>query len=155
MKYVFDTSPLADLFRHYYPSRFPTLWENFDVMIKAGEITSTREVLREIEDREDPLSEWAKSHEELFMMPNAQEAKFVSEIYRVAHFQQNIELQKIYKGGKNADPFVIARAGVLGITVVTNEKIKPNAAKIPNICQHFDIGCINLEKFMEGENWKF
>ncbi len=28
MIYVFDSSPLIDLFRYYYPDRFPSLWEN-------------------------------------------------------------------------------------------------------------------------------
>jgi hypothetical protein len=32
----------------------------------------------------------------------------------VRHFQQNIEQQKLLKGGKNAEPFVIARAAVEG-----------------------------------------
>jgi hypothetical protein len=76
-------------------------------------------------------------------------------IYAVRHFQQNIEQQKILKGGKNADAFVIAKAGVERGTVVTMEVLKPNAAKIPNICEHFSIPCLSLEKFMEEEDWQF
>ena len=155
MNYLFDTSPLADLFKYYYPNIFPSLWKNFDRMIADNEITSTREVFREIEDRDDTLKNWALQNPDLFVVPNAEEALFVAEIYKVAHFQQNIEQQKLYNGGKNADPFVIARAGILGIPVVTSEKFKPNAAKIPNICRHFQIDCMNLEEFMEHQNWHF
>lgn len=155
MKYVFDTSPLADLFRYYYPERFPSLWEKFNLLISDGEITSTREVYREIQAQDDNLFAWAKEQSDLFVVPNLEEALYVSEIYKVSHFQQNIERQKLLNGGSNADSFVIARAGVLGLTVVTNEKQKPNAAKIPNICSHFDIACINLEGFMELEGWRF
>ena len=37
--------------------------------------------------------------------------------------------------------------------VVTLEGAPANAAKIPNICSHFGVGCIHLEGFMEREGW--
>jgi Domain of unknown function (DUF4411) len=78
-----------------------------------------------------------------------------SKIYSVTHFQQNIEQQKLLKGGKNADPFVIAKAAIDGRAVVTMEQLRPNAVKIPNICQHFSVKCLSLEEFMEEEGWQF
>lgn len=116
---------------------------------------STREVSREIEDRDDELLEWAKAHHEMFATPNAAEGAFVAQIYGVPHFQANIERQKILNGGKKADPFVIAKAFAMGGAVVTLEKDTPNAARIPNICKHFEIPCMNLEEFMIAENWQF
>ena len=88
-------------------------------------------------------------------MPTAAEGAFVAKIYRVSHFQQNIEQQKILKGGKNADPFVIAKAAVEGRAVVTMELLKPKAAKIPNICEHFGVKYLSLEGFMQKERWTF
>ncbi|MHB1104682.1 MAG: DUF4411 family protein [Devosia sp.] len=79
----------------------------------------------------------------------------VARIYGVAHFQQNIEQQKLLKGGRNANPFVIARAMAEDRMIVTMELLKPNSAKIPNICQHFDVPCVALEDFMEREGWQF
>jgi hypothetical protein len=79
----------------------------------------------------------------------------VSAIFAVPHFQQNIEQQKLLKGGRNADPFVIARAMAEKRTVVTMELLKPNSAKIPNICAHFGVPCLTLEQFMESEGWQF
>jgi hypothetical protein len=35
------------------------------------------------------------------------------------------------------------------------ETLKLNAAKIPNICQHFNVKCLSLEQFMEKEGWTF
>jgi len=124
-------------------------------MIASNRITSTREVLREIEDRNVGLYEWAQENHSIFVTPNANEGIFVAEIYKFPHFQHNIENQKILRGGKNADPFVIARASVLNYAVVTTEILKPNAAKVPNICNHFGIQCYSLEEFMEAEDWKF
>jgi len=60
------------------------------------------------------------------------------------------------QGKPVADPFVIAKAQALAEgCVVTQEIKKPNAAKIPNVCEHFGIPCLNLEAFMENEKWRF
>jgi hypothetical protein len=79
----------------------------------------------------------------------------VARIYAVKHFQQNIAQQKLLKGGRNADPFIIARGAVEGRTVVTMEVFKANSAKIPNICRHLGVKCLTLEEFMEAERWEF
>ena len=156
MSYVFDTNALSQLFHSYYPRRFPTLWENFDALVQGGRITSTREVRREIEDdRVADLRNWAATHPELFPAPSADEARFIVEIFSVAHFQQVIEQKKLLKGGKNADPFIISRARLIDGVVVTMEGKPLNGAKIPNICEHFGITCFSLEDFMEAEGWVF
>jgi len=156
MNYVFDNSPLSVLFKNYFRERFPTLWERFDTLVADGRLLCTREVLREIQDGAVPrLREWAADNGALFPTPTAAEATFVTKIYSVRHFQQNIERQKILRGGRNADPFVIARAAAKHYAVVTTERLKPNAAKIPNICDHFGIECLSLEQFMEREDWTF
>jgi len=155
MTYVFDTNIFITLFSNYYRDRFPSLWVLFDEMIDKERITSTREALREIEDRNVGLFEWAQNNQHIFTTPNAKEGAFVAKIYKVTHFQQNIERQKILQGGKNADPFIIARAAVEGYSIVTTEIFKSDAVKVPNICKHFDIKCLNLENFMKAENWKF
>ena len=155
MSYVFDTNIFIALFSNFYRDRFPSLWALFDKMIDEHRITSTREVLREIEDRNVGLYKWAKINQGIFITPNAKEGAFVAEIYRVPHFRQNIERQKILQGGKNADPFIIARAAGEGYSVVTTEIHKHDAVRVPNICQRFNIPCLSLEQFMEAENWQF
>lgn len=154
--YVFDTSPLVALFDNFYRSRFPSLWEKFDQLVADGRIVSTREVMREVADGPvDTLRVWAAGQNDFFHIPTAAEGAFVGEIYAVAHFQQNFEQRKLLKGGRNADPFVVAKARVEGKAVVTLEQLKPNGTKIPNICQRFNIDCLSLETFMEREGWRF
>jgi len=153
--YVFDTSPLSNLFRHFYRRRFPTLWESFDELIANGDVTSTREVKRELERYAHINEDWMRDNAAIFTTPTAAEGGIIRNIYAVPHFQQNIELKKIQKGGLNADPFVVAKALVGEGTVVTLEGALPNAAKIPNICRHFNVRCLNLEEFMEEEGWQF
>ena len=54
-----------------------------------------------------------------------------------------------------ADPFVAAKAKALNGTVVTNERLRDNAAGLPNVCEKFEIPCIDLEEFMKREDWIF
>ena len=128
----------------------------FDALVADGFVVSTREVWRELEDRPLPaLVEWERTNSHIFTMPTAAEGAFIARIYSVRHFQQNIEQRKLLKGGKHADSFVVAKAAVEGRTVVTEESIKPNAVRIPNICQHFNVPCLTLEAFMDAEGWEF
>ena len=156
MKYVFDSDSLINLFKHYYPERFPTLWEKFHALVSAGELISVREVYNEIGSSEDSLAIWAKEQKNiLFLKSTTEELKFVGRIFQVRHFQAMIRKQERLKGKPVADPLVIAKAKISGGWVVTEEKLKENAAQIPNVCKHFEIPCVNLERFMEKENWTF
>ena len=101
------------------------------------------------------LREWAKGQKHLFPAPTGAEGAFVASIFAVRHFQQVIEQKKLLKGGKNADPFVVARAASLKATVVTMEGKPKNGANILNVCNHFDIDCVSLEGFMQREGWRF
>ena len=133
-----------------------SLWKEFDQLVADGQITSTREILHELGDGSPGADlEWAKANPKLFATPDAKEGAFVAKIYAITHFQTNIEKQKLYKGGRNADAFIVARASVIGGTVVTMERLKPNAVKVPNICAHFKIPYLDLEGFMEKEGWEF
>jgi len=156
MKYVFDSDSLINLFWHYYPERFPTLWEKFDTLVSAGELVSVREVFNEIGSSEDLLGTWAREHKKvLFLESTVEELQFVGEIFQVQHFQAMVRKQERLKGKPVADPFVIARAKISGASVVTQEKNTKDAAKIPNVCDHFSVRCMNLEGFMQKENWTF
>lgn len=157
MIYVFDSDSLINLFKHYYREQFPSLWEKFDVLIEEGDILSVREVFNEISERDDHLSKWAKSNKSLFPEPNNSEMAHVASIFSVSHFQAIVRKQEILKGKPVADPFVIAKAWAFGNNgcVVSEEYKKPNASKIPNICERFGVNCVNLEKFMKLESWKF
>lgn len=108
----------------------------------------------EIKEPKDRLTQWASENKGLFSIPSIEELQFVNEIFAIAHFQQLIE-KKILSGRPVADPFVIAKAKFEDAIVVTEEVYKENASKIPNVCEHFDVECINLEDFMQKENWQF
>jgi predicted nucleic acid-binding protein len=154
--YILDTNVISALHKNYYRSRFVSLWKQFDELVANGKITSTREAYHELHDGvQGSDTEWAKANVKLFATPDATEAGLVAKIYSVPHFQANIERQKLIKGGRNADAFIVARAFAIGGTVVTMERLKPNAVKIPNICDHFKVPFLSLEGLMEKEGWVF
>ena len=157
MKYIFDNNTLSGIFRHYYRDSFSSFWTLFDKMVIEGNIVSVREVHNEIKKltRKDDLETWAKAHSSFFHDPSTEELQFITIIYSVPHFYNSISQQKLLKGGPFADPFIIAKAYVENATVVSEEKLRPNAAKIPNICEHFKISCINFQLFLKQNNWSF
>lgn len=76
MSYVFDNSPLSVLFKNFYRKRFPSLWENFDELVREGRLVSTREVVREIEDSSiESLVVWANEHPDIFYSPNCRRGR--------------------------------------------------------------------------------
>ncbi len=157
MIYVFDNSSLVVLFKNFYRDRFPSLWNKFDHLISTSQILLVREVYNEIIEffKKDNLAEWAKNNHDLFMLPSSKERNFVKTIFSIPHFQGLIRKQKILEGKPVADPFVIAKAKIENAWVVTEEEYMENAAKIPNVCEHFDVEYTNLQGFMQKESWIF
>jgi hypothetical protein len=156
MTYVLDSGPLINMFRHYYPDRFPSLWQRFDGMAEAGELVSVSEVAKELDGWEDRLSQWVHDNREFFHKPTVPEMTFVGRIFEVAHFQGLIRQQERLQGKPVADPFVIAKAAEIEDgCVVTTEVWRDNAPKVPNVCQHFGVRWLNLEDFMAEAGWTF
>jgi hypothetical protein len=118
-------------------------------------IISVRDVAKEVEAYDDRLSKWAKNNRYFFQLPVAGEFAFVKEIFAVPHFRSLVRKQQILQGKPVSDPFVIAKAKVVEGCVVAEEHFKPHASQIPNICRHFGVECVDLEGFMEREDWTF
>lgn len=165
MIYVFDTSSIRSL-QHFYPRVFRSIWDRLDDLAAHRQFRSTREVYNELERQavSEEVLKWVKARKELFSIPTGPELEFVAEIFRIKHFQGLIGAQQRLKGTPVADPFVIACARIHKGTVVTEEGwqrgdeplvLKANAAKIPNVCAHFKIPCIDLEEFMHQQGWTF
>ena len=156
MAYVFDTNCFI-VIGHYYPEQFPSFWEKFNQAVENGNIISVREVRRELDRNaaEDHLVEWIKLHKTIFVTPSPAVMQLVNEIFSVPHFRASLPDRTQLGDNPFADPFIIAQAKVMAYCVVTQESERPHAAKIPNICEHFDVNWTNLQGFMEREDWSF
>lgn len=166
MIYVIDTSSWQQLFGCYGRARFPTLWNQFGELVSGGAITSIRQVLREIENRDKKNGElqWANTHLELFPKVSERESQFLREIYSVPRFShvvpteirdEDIDEDLDEDSDADADPFLIARAKILDGMVITQERERGNRIRIPSICNHFDIACGTIDDLMALENWSF
>lgn len=156
MKYVFDTSSLSRL-KHFFPDVFKRVWIGLDAMVVSGDLVSTREVWTEMQ-RGSPHPKTTsrfKERKRIFTTPSPEEMSFVAQIFAIKHFQGLIGSRQRLKGDPVADPFVIACAKVHNGTVVTEEALADHAAKIPNVCAHFKIKCLDLEGFMKEQGWSF
>ena len=156
MIYVFDTTCFVNI-KSYFPNRFPSFWDNFNNYVNMGKIISVREVYNELDTHiaKSFLEPWIKDNKTIFRIPSNDELTFVKEIFSIRHFQYLIDKKRISLGKPTADPFIIASAKVNNGCVVSEEIYKENAAKIPNICKHFEVDCTNLEGFLEREKWCF
>lgn len=170
MIYVFDTNSLRTL-SSYYPDTFPSFWEAFGAAVESGEVSSVREVYNELEgqfgfskrDLENEekfrrlgwLWQWLSTHKAMFTVPGPEETRFLPELFGVRQFRALVGEKQLLKGQPVADPFLISRARAVGGCVVTEEVAKPNSAKIPNICDHFDIDCTDLRGFLGRKGWRF
>lgn len=116
------------------------------------------EVYKEIESRNKEVLQWVKDRKSIFHIPSLEEALFLKEIFTAknGHFKQVVGKDKVLTGGFCADPFLVASAKIKKATVITEESKKgETGSKIPNICDHFEVPYLNLEMFMEKEDWKF
>jgi hypothetical protein len=153
--FIFDTSSFRVL-GNYYPDRFPTFWKRFTESIAVGHVLSVKEVFNELERYDDSLIwPWAQEHKHVFEPLSDAEGAFVVEIFSVSHFRALIGNKQILQGRPVADPFLIASACARVGRVVTEEEHKPNAAKIPNVCEYFGIDCTNVEGFLNHNEWEF
>ena len=157
MKYVFDTNSLSSILKFYYPARFPSFWEKFNDMLAGEKICSVREVYHELNNRfeKGELKIFTNQNKDFFSEPIRSEQEFLKKIFSEPQFQESLSKKKRLKGEAFADPFIIAKAETLDATVVTEEKHKENSVRIPNICEHFNIDCCNLEQFLVKEDWCF
>lgn len=161
--YCIDTSALIDLKRLYPSDVFLTLWEKLNELVKQGRLIAPREVLKEIEEKDDELLRWVKKHKKMFKKLNQQQIEIVKEIQ-----QRFPTLVDPAKKIPDADPFVIALAIAESkkakellfkdqYIVITQEKPSSRGGKpqIPDVCQYYRIAWMPVGELFKKEQWRF
>ena len=151
MNYCMDTSSFISAWvRHYPIHNFPRFWTLLEGLAAEGRLCSPDEVKREIEKKSDGLKGWVYDHKEMFVVPDLQVQTLVRNV--LAEFPRlNMKLQ-----GRNvADPFVVALAKQQNLVVITEESHggTRDRPRIPVVCNHYGVQCINLLMLIQGENW--
>ncbi len=157
MIYVLDNNSFR-VTGNYYPNQFASFWREFNRAVDVdNKIISVREVRRELDHytRHAHLIKWIEEHKTIFKEPSVDERNFINQILSTKNFKDMLRHEHLFEGKPCADPFIIAAAKFIDGCVVTEESKKPNSPNIPNVCEHFNIDCTNLQGFMEREGWKF
>ena len=169
--YIIDSSSLIEIKRRYPKDTLPGIWADLHALFQRNQLIAPMEVMREIFQRDDELTEWAKAHEKMFREIDGailEKAKSV-----VAKFPQMAD----YDSAKSAhaDPFIIGLALLLTdpgqsrlsrreVFIVSDEKsdlIKnpklpfSQIKKIPDVCDYFKLNCINHLEMFKIEKFRF
>lgn len=159
MRYLLDANTYIQAKNQYYGMDIcPAYWDWLDLQFEQGVIASVDMIGRELRDGNDDLAIWVRDRPGHFINNDDEPTQDIfSEI-----------VQSVMEGNYNAgdrdnflakaDPWIIAKAKTLGATVVTHEAVvAPNArkVKVPNICQQFDVSCLNTFQFLRELNARF
>lgn len=146
--YIIDACSLTALRRIYPKEHFPQVWTLLDRLAEAGRLLSVEEILVELRAQDDEIAEWAEDHEHIFLPLDTAIQEKAREILKA--YPTLLDLKKKKSG---ADPFLIAAAAVKAGTVITQERKSggPPALKIPDVCAHLGISCIDLLGLIQAE----
>lgn len=165
MRYLLDANVFIEAKNRYYAFDIcPGFWEWMDsVCASVVDVGSIRNVCDELIKGNDDLAEWAKARQDapwfLKVDDEATQKLFASIAADIADGQYSIPAQSKFLG--SADPWLIAKAKILGAIVVTHELPEPHARKrvpIPNVCEKFGVPFVNtfdtLRQFTASFSWQ-
>ena len=144
--YLLDANTLIEAKNRYYQvSICPGFWDWLLRNMESGLIASVESVGTELRKGNDSLADWAREHSTVFLTESDQntQAAFAEVAQHLAPLAPQMRVAgalEEFLGG--ADPWLIAKARVLGATVVTHERLNMANRKkflIPNVCKHFDV----------------
>jgi hypothetical protein len=151
MLYFLDANVIITAKDSYYAiDQVPEFWDWLGHQAEAGNIKMPPEILDEVSpgtDKDDPFYQWRKDKaiiEALLLLEEVGEAlvqRVLDEGY--APDLEDHELEVV-----GADPFLVAYAMAdVDRTVVTTEVSSPakrrQNRKLPDVCDHFGVRCIN------------
>lgn len=152
MRYLLDANTYIQAKNQYYGMDIcPAYWDWLDQQFEQGLIGSVDMIGRELKDGNDQLAEWVRERPDHFIENDDGETQnmfgLIVEAVMAGDYNPGNRDQFLAKG----DPWIIAKAKVLGATVVTHEsRVTPETrkVKIPNVCRLFDIPCMDTFQFL-------
>jgi len=147
--YLLDANVFIEAKNRYYGFDIvPVFWEWLDRRQASFDIASTTSIYHELTQGDDDLSNWAKKRKEsdwwLDDTDQATQSLYAEIVIWV--MSQNFTQAAKDKFLNEADPWLIAKARVLGAKVVTHEGFdlnRRNKVTIPVVCHHFNVGYLN------------
>ena len=134
--------------RYYAQDIVPAFWDWMDSVV-GKEFGTVGPVRDELLVKDDPLGDWMRLRKDADWILGVDDedtqqafAKIAYELDRSAQYRRPA-IEKFLSG---ADPWLIAKASVVGATIVTHEVLSPDAkarVPIPNLCTTRNVACTN------------
>ena len=135
----------------------PRFWNILEEMVHDGRLACPALVYSELQGVSDDLATWVRDHKNsgMFVDPDVSvQKKFqIISTYTTEHYPDNLPRKRFLD---RADPWTIAHAMAKGGTVVTLEKInkaRSSKVKIPNVCEHFNIPCVDTYQMLRNQGF--
>lgn len=153
MIYVLDTCVFRKMLDHLprKGSVFQNVWDSLEAAFQARVIISVDEVFEEVSGHFASSNGnliWLESHKYVFEAPSNAESQIIQKIFTDVKMRESIHVKNILANRPSADVYIVAKAKVVGATVVSVESYKPNSAQIPNMCEFMGVPCICYDDFM-------
>jgi hypothetical protein len=160
-QYLFDSNVfIQSKNTHYSFDIAPSFWSKLNSFANDGAFAIIDKVYDELtrgKDNPDDLCSWIMEAYKGEVLPTTKDKKVLS---KYKDIQDSIKDNSQYSQSakdefatyENADAWIIAYATVYNYKVVTFEKYEPNSKqiKIPNVCEKFNVECIDLFDFMRN-----
>ncbi len=150
MLHLFDANVLINASNMYYPLDSVTeFWECVSHQAINGCIQLPVEILEEVlagRRRDDPLLDWMTAHKDVLRLKEAVDPSLVNKVVTEGYAPDLTDNELIEVG---QDPFLIAYAlakpdeRCVVTTEVSSPGKKRQNRKIPDVCDHFGLYCMN------------
>ena len=161
-RYWLDANVLIEAHRRSYPIGIVvSFWTWLGGQVENSVVVCPRRVYQELaeqEDHKDELSVWVQNRRNkgLCIMPSKEVTAQVGHILEFVF--ANYQAPQAYDFSKGGDVWVVAHALDDSGTVVTQESgLRPQARKvrIPDVCKHFHVKCIDTLQMLKELGAKF
>ena len=162
MQYLLDANIFIQAQNQHYGMDFcPAFWDFLKLEAESKTIVSSDMVYDELKLFNDEVSIWVVEHRDLLFTISSQEEEIQKKFVEIADF---ISTHPTYKESEKdrflsgADPWLIATANVMNLTIVTHEVLVPSNStkvKIPNVAREFGVDYISPYKMIRDLGGRF
>jgi len=152
-----DTNVFVEAKNRYYTfERVPNFWSFLSQQLDEGTVCSPSFVYDELVIYKNHLATWVKARKRKGLCVTI-DGHIQAEYKKIAdHVATSYTQPKSEEFLTGADPWVVACALHAGGTVVTQESTsRTRKVRIPTICQHFNVACIDTFQMLNYLNAKF
>jgi len=159
LRFLLDANTYIEAKNQYYAMDIcPAYWDWLDQQFALGELASIEMVGMELKAGNDELADWAKDRPHHFI-PNDDEP--TQQVF--TNIVQSLIAGDYNAGSRDnfiakADPWIIAKASVLGAAVVSHEsrlETTTKKVKVPNVCDEFGVTCISTFELLRTLQARF